>query len=69
MGFWGAGVGEGPARVGSGEGAAEGRAGVGAEGLEGLQRELGPSARLVLQPVGFRLFLRLHQLGKGGSAS
>lgn len=26
-------------------------------GLEGLQRELWPSGRLVLQPVGFRLFL------------
>lgn len=59
MGFWGVGVGDwgqGPARVGSGEGVAEGCASPWGWRPEDLPGELGLSGRLVLQPVGFRLF-------------
>lgn len=75
MGFWGVGWegvgggGQGPARVGSEEGAAEGcasRWGWRPEGLPGgagAERQVGPAA------CWLPLVLRLHQLGEGGFAS
>ena len=51
--------------MGSEKGAA-GHLGLEAGGLAertGAERQIGPA------PVGFRLFLRLHQLGEGGFAS
>lgn len=65
MGGWG----QGPARVGSGEGVAEGCGeplGLEAGGLAwetGAERQVGPAA------CWLPLVLRLHQLGEGGFAS